>query len=120
VTHGDAVSDGDRGELARSTAGRRDAFFGRLGLARERDVAGRRFVPGGDDADQRLRELRLAHTHGIEKGPVRRAFGTLGDMTTGQPGLFDTLVLNTFEHWILPWSATTSATKAKRLRQASS
>ena len=54
MAHRDAVGDGDGGEFARRAAGCRDALLGRLGLARQRDVAGRRLVPGGDDADDRL------------------------------------------------------------------
>ena len=52
-----------------------DAFFGRLRLARQRDVAGCRLVPGRRHADQRLSDLRFGQAHRIEEGAMRRALG---------------------------------------------
>ena len=60
VAHGDAVGHGDGAELARRAAGRRDALLDRLGLAHQRDVAGRGLVPAGRDADERLVDLLAA------------------------------------------------------------
>ncbi len=57
VAHGDAVGDGDGGELARRAARLVHAALDRLRLAGERDVAGRRLVPAGGDADEGLGDL---------------------------------------------------------------
>ena len=43
-----------------------------LGLAVERDVAGRGLVPGAGDADQRLGEVGVGEAHGPHEGPGRR------------------------------------------------
>ena len=84
MAHGDAVGDGDGGELARRAAGGRDAALRRLRLARQRDVAGRGLVPGGGDADDRLVDLLLGEAHGIEIGAVRRALGPDRDVAARQ------------------------------------
>jgi hypothetical protein len=59
VTHGDAVRDGDGGELARRSAALLDAVLHDLRLAVQRDVAGRGLVPAGRHADQGLVDLGL-------------------------------------------------------------
>ena len=60
VAHGDAVGDGDRGELARRAAGLGHAALDRLRLPAQRDVAGRRLVPGRHHADERPGDVVLA------------------------------------------------------------
>jgi hypothetical protein len=84
MPHGDAVGDGDGGELARRAARRRDAAFGGLRLARERNVAGRGLVPRRRDADDRLLQLLFGDAHGIEHRTMRRALGTDRDMPARQ------------------------------------
>jgi hypothetical protein len=59
VAHGDAVGDGDGGELARGAVRGLDAQLDRLRLAAEGDVAGRGLVPAGRDADEGLVDLLL-------------------------------------------------------------
>ena len=86
VAHGDAVGDGDGAELARRAAGGGDALLDRLGLAHQRDVAGRGFVPAGGDADERLMDLRRGQTHRVIIGAMRRALGAFGHVPAGQPG----------------------------------
>ena len=61
----------------------------RLGLAGERDVAGRRLVPGGGDADEGLGDLRLRHAHGVVVGAVRRAGRADRDVAAGQLGFIE-------------------------------
>ena len=87
MAHRDAVGDGDGAKLARRAAGHRDALLGGLGLAHQRDVAGRGFVPAGGDADERLMDLRCGQTHRVIIRAMRSAVGTLGDVPAGQPVL---------------------------------
>ena len=87
VAHGDAVGDGDGAELARRAAGGGDALLHRLGLAHQRDVAGRGLVPAGRDADEGLMDLLAGEPHGVIVGAMRRALGTLGHVPAGQLGL---------------------------------
>ena len=63
----------------------RHALLGGLGLAHQRDVAGRGFVPAGRDADERLMDLRGGQTHGVIIRAMRGALGTLGDVPAWQP-----------------------------------
>ncbi len=56
----------------------------RLGLADQRDVAGRGLVPAGGDADERLVDLVGAEAHGVVVGAVRRPLGALRDVPAGQ------------------------------------
>ena len=86
MAHGDAVGDGDGGELARRAATGLDAHLDGLGLAVERDIAGSRLVPAGRDADEGLRDLFLGHPHGVVIGAVRRPLGSNGDMPARQVG----------------------------------
>ena len=65
----------------------RDALLGGLGLAHQRDVAGRGFVPAGGDADERLVDLRRGQTHGVIVRAMRRALRTFGHVAAGQLGL---------------------------------
>ena len=60
MAHGDAVGHRDRRELARRAAGLGDAALDRLRLTRERDVAWGGLVPGGDDPDERRRDVLRA------------------------------------------------------------
>ena len=73
VAHGDAVGHRDGGELARRAAGLGDALLHRLRLAAERDVAGRRLVPAGGDADEGLVDLVLGQAHRVVVAAMRRA-----------------------------------------------
>jgi hypothetical protein len=66
-----------------------DAFLNRLRLARERNVARRRLVPGRRDADQRLIDLLLGRSHRIEERAMRRPFGSNRDMPARQARLID-------------------------------
>ncbi len=91
VAHGDAVGDGDGGEFPGRASGRIDAFLCRPGLALERDVARRGFVPTGDDADQGPVNLGFRQPHGVKERPVRRALRPLGHVTAGQPGFVEHL-----------------------------
>ena len=59
VAHGDAVGDRDRGEFARGAAGLGHTALDCLRLPPQRDVAGRRLVPGGHHADERPRDVVL-------------------------------------------------------------
>ena len=87
VTHGDAVGDGDRRELAGHAARLDHAPFGRLGLAPERDVAGRRLVPGADDTDERPRDLLRREPHGVVVRAVRRPLRADGGVPARELGL---------------------------------
>src|SRR5262249_5744315 len=49
-----------------------DPLLRRLRLARQRDVAGCRLVPGRGDADDRLVDLLRRQPHRVEEGAVRR------------------------------------------------
>ena len=66
-----------------------DALLHRLGLAHERDVAGRGLVPAGRDADERLGDLLLGQAHGVEVGAMRRALRPLRHVTARQLRLVD-------------------------------
>ena len=90
VAHGDAVGDGDGGELARRAAGLVHAPLDRLCLTRERDVAGCGLVPAGGDADQGLVDLRLVEPHRVVVRAVRRATRPLGHVPRWQPRLVPT------------------------------
>ena len=57
VAHRDAVGHGDGAELARRRAAGGNALLHDLRLAHQRDVAGRRLVPAGRHADERLVDL---------------------------------------------------------------
>ena len=61
-----------------------DPALDRLGLAHQRDVAGRGFVPAGGDADERLVDLLLRQPHGVIEGAVRGALGAFGGVPAGQ------------------------------------
>ena len=84
VAHGDAVGHRDGGELARRAAGRGDALLGGLRLAGERDVAGRRLVPAGGDADEGLMDLLARQPHRVVVGAVRRAARPFRHVTAWQ------------------------------------
>jgi hypothetical protein len=68
---------------------RRDTALRRLGRAAQRDVARRRLVPGGGDADQRLRELRLGDAHRVEHRAMRRALRPHRDVPARQLGFVE-------------------------------
>ena len=89
MAHGDAVGDGDGRELARRAAGGHDALLHRLRLARQRDVARRRLVPGRHDADERLGDLLLRKPHRIEHRAVRRAGRPDRGVAAGQLGFVE-------------------------------
>src|SRR6185436_7434285 len=72
MAHGDAVGHGDGDELARRAAGGADAALGDLGMALERGVAGRGFIPARHHADERLGDVLLGQAHGVVEGAVRR------------------------------------------------
>ena len=86
VAHGDAVGDGDGGELAGGSAGFFDAALDALGLAAEGDVAGCGFVPAGGDADEGLVDLVFGEAHGVVVAAVRGAAGAFGDVAGGHAG----------------------------------
>ncbi len=91
VPHGDAVGDGDRGELTRGAAALLDALFHHLRLPVQRDVAGGRLVPAGRHAHPGLVNLFLGDAHGVEIAAVRRARRAFGDMAAGKLRLVETL-----------------------------
>ena len=72
VAHGDAVGDGDGGELPGRAAGGLNSGLRRLGLAAKRDVTRRRLVPRSHHPDERLGDVFLAQPHGVVVRPVRR------------------------------------------------
>jgi len=84
VAHGNAVGHGDGAEFARGAAGGGDALLGRLGLAHQRNVAGRGFIPAGRHPDERLVDLLGGQAHGIEVGAMGRARGTFRHVTARQ------------------------------------
>src|SRR5207302_3773115 len=77
VTHGNAVGHRYGAELARSTAGRGNTLLDRLGLAHERDIAGRSLVPAAGHPDKRLMDLLAGEPHRIIVGAMRGALRTL-------------------------------------------
>ena len=84
MPHGDAVGDGDRRELARRAAAGLDAELHRLRLAGERDVARRRLVPAGGDADERPVDVARRQPHGIIVRAVRRPLRPDGNVPARQ------------------------------------
>ncbi len=89
VAHGDAVGHRDRAEFARRAVCCRNTLLDRLGLPHQRDVAGRRFVPAGGNADERLVDLFRGQPHRIVVGPMRRALRSFRHMAAGQLLLVD-------------------------------
>jgi len=65
VPHRDTVGDGDGAEFTWRASGSRDTLLDRLGLAHQRDVAGRSFIPAGCHADKGLMDLLRRQPHGI-------------------------------------------------------
>src|SRR3979490_1015781 len=61
--------EGEGGERARRAAAAIDADLHGLGLAAERNVAGRGLVPAGRHAHDRLGDLLLIAAHGVEIRP---------------------------------------------------
>ena len=84
VAHGDAVGHGNGAEFARRRAAGGDAKFHRLGLAHQRDIAGRRLVPAGGDADEWLMNLLPRQPHRVIKRAMRRTVGAFGRVPAGQ------------------------------------
>ena len=68
---------------ARGAAGG-DAKLHRLGLAHQRDIAGRRLVPAGGDADERLMDLLPRQPHRVIERAVRRPVGAFGRVPAWQ------------------------------------
>ena len=85
MAHGDAVRDGDGAKFARRAARGGDPKLDRLGLAHQRDVARRRFVPAGRHADEGLVNLLPRQPHRIIEGAMRCAISTFGGVTARQP-----------------------------------
>ena len=110
MAHRDAVGDGDRREFARRAARGRDPFLRRLRLARQRNVAGCRLVPGGGDADQRLVDLLVRQPHRIEKRAVRRALRTNRHMPARQARLVEGGAANVVGHLVSPVGAVRAGT----------
>ena len=61
-----------------------DTLLDDLRLTHQGDVAGRRFIPAGGNADERLMNLLSAQSHGVQKRAVRSPFGTLRHMPARQ------------------------------------
>ena len=57
----------------------------------EGDVAGRRLIPAGGDADEGLVDLVLGQAHRVVVAAVRRAVGAHGDVAGRQPGFVPAL-----------------------------
>src|SRR5262249_11852983 len=87
VPHRDPVGARDGAELAWRATGCRHPLLHRLGLAHQRDIAGRSLVPAARHADEGLVDLRGGQTHGVIVGPMGGALRTLGDVPTWQPVL---------------------------------
>ena len=66
-------------------AGGGDPKLDLLGLAHQRDVARRRFVPAGRHTDEGLVNLLARQPHRIVEGPMWRTVGTFGGVTALQP-----------------------------------
>ncbi len=62
-----------------------DPKLDRLGLAHQRDIAGRGLVPAGGDADERLMNLLPRQPHRVIERAVRRAVGAFGGVPAWQP-----------------------------------
>ena len=62
----------------------RDPKFHRLGLAHQRDIAGRRLVPAGGDPDEGLMDLLRRQPHGVIERAVRRPVGAFGRVPARQ------------------------------------
>ena len=60
-----------------------------VGLAAQRDVAGRGLVPAGGDADEGQMNLLLAQAHGVEVAAVRRPLRAFGDVAAGELALVE-------------------------------
>ena len=68
VGHGDAVADGDGGELHRNAAGHQDALLGRVGNAAQVEVTGDDLIEGVDNTDQGLAaDVLLEVAGGVEQ-----------------------------------------------------
>src|SRR3954469_20163112 len=106
MAHGDPVGDRDRAEFAWCAAGGSHALLHRLRLAHERDVAGRRLIPAGRDADQGLMDLLLGKPHRIEVRAMRRTRGAFGNVPAGQFRLVDQTRVHP-ETRFVTWSSTT-------------
>src|SRR5215469_8698498 len=102
MTHRNPVGHGDRRELTRRAARRRNAFLCRLRLARQGDVARRRLVPGCCDADQRLVDLLLGKPHRVEKRAMRRPLWSDRDMPARQARFVESGSANVVRHESAP------------------
>ncbi len=76
VTHGDAVADGDRGELPRCSLGFPDAFLGVIPQFPEVKVAGGGFVAAGGHAQDGLAQVVVVQPHRLVVGPGRGPVGS--------------------------------------------
>ena len=84
VTHGNAVGHSNGGKLARCAVSVLDAALDHLGLTRERNVTRGGFVPGCCDANQRLCDLVVTQTHGVQIRTVRCSLRAHRGVTTRQ------------------------------------
>ena len=91
MPHGEAVGDGDGAEFARRALGGGDALLHGLGLAHQRDVAGRGLVPAGRNADEGLVDLLTRQPHRVIVGAMRGALRPLGHMPARQAGFIERL-----------------------------
>ena len=87
MAHGDAVGDGDGGELTRRAERLLHTALDRLGLAREGDIAGGGLVPACGHADEGLVDLLLGQPHGVIIAAMRRAIRPHGHVARRQARL---------------------------------
>ena len=87
VPHGNSVGHRNGRELARRPSRLLDAQLDSLRLTRQRDVAGRGFVPTGSHTDERAVNFMLGNAHRVVVGSVRRTRWSLGHMPADQFGL---------------------------------
>src|SRR5262245_51092203 len=78
MAHGDAVGHGDRAEFARCCPDSGHTLLHHLRLAHEGDIARRRLIPAGRDADEWLVDLLGRQTHRVVEGAMGRSIRPLG------------------------------------------
>ena len=98
VRHGDAVADGDGGELHRDAAGHQDALLGRIRDAAQMEVSGDDLVEGVDDTDQGLAaDVLLEMAGGIEQAAGIGVFDTGEDLFRIQRHCIESFLLEWFD-----------------------
>ena len=86
MPHGNTIGYGDGTKFSWRTMITDNAFFSRLGLAHEGNVARCRLVPGGHYADKRFGNVFFGHAHGVVVTTVWGALWSNAHMAAREAG----------------------------------